>query len=66
MLWLCDAATFAASIDMEPLRPDEWTENPDGSVVIDAYLYQGAFSDLTGKYLALTAGSTVIFEGVAI
>lgn len=65
-LYLCDASTVAASTAKELLRPDAWTENPDGSVVIDAYLYQGAFSDLTGKFLALVDGKTPIFEGVAI
>ena len=66
VLWLCNAPTFAGSTEFELLRPEAWTENPDGSVVIDAHLYQGAFSDFTAKYVALTDGPDIVFEGVAI
>lgn len=65
-LYVCDASTFADSATIELLRPGAWTENSDGSVVIDAYLYQGEHVDLSNKYLALLDGGTVIFEGVAI
>lgn len=65
-LYLCDAATLSESTGRELLRPESWTENADGSVVIDAALYQGAFGSMTNKYLALVENNTVIFEGVAI
>ena len=65
-LYLCDADTVAGSLVREPQYIDAWTENGDGSVVIDLELYAGAHPSASGKYLAMMDGAAVVFEGVQL